>query len=52
MRYSDKTIREAEKVMKDGEAAGYSYWKMAVSMKAAILTAEKNAKRRWLYTRR
>lgn len=41
MRYSDKTIREAEKVMKDGEAAGYSYWKMAVSMKAAILTAEK-----------
>lgn len=41
MRYSDKTIREAEKAMKDGEAAGYSYWKMAVSMKAAILTAEK-----------
>ena len=39
--YSDKTIREAEKAMKDGEAAGYSYWKMAVSMKAAILTAEK-----------
>lgn len=41
MKYSDKTIREAEKAMKDGEAAGYSYWKMAVSMKAAILTAEK-----------
>lgn len=41
MRYSDKTIRKAEKAMKDGEAAGYSYWKMAVSMKAAILTAEK-----------
>ncbi len=41
MKYSDKTIREAEKAMKDGEAAGYSYWKIAVSMKAAILTAEK-----------
>lgn len=45
MKYSDKTIREAEKAMKDGEAAGYSYWKMAVSMKAAILTAEKKTRR-------
>ena len=33
--------RAAVEAMKDGEAAGYSYWKMAVSMKAAILTAEK-----------
>ena len=41
IRYSDDTIREAEKAMAGGEAAGYSYWKMATSMKAAILTAEK-----------
>lgn len=41
MRYSDATIKEAEKAMGDGEAAGYSYWKMATSMKAAVLTAEK-----------
>lgn len=41
IRYSDSTIREAEKAMADGEVSGYSYWKMATSMKAAILTAEK-----------
>lgn len=41
MKYSDATIKEAEKAMESGEAAGYSYWKMAVSMKAAILTAGK-----------
>lgn len=41
IRYSDDTIREAEKAMAGGEAAEYSYWKMATSMKAAILTAEK-----------
>lgn len=41
IKYSDDTIREAEKAMDKGEAAGYSYWKMATSMKAAVLTAEK-----------
>lgn len=41
MKYSDETVREAEKAMQGGETAGYSYWKMAVSMKAAILTAGK-----------
>lgn len=41
MKYSDDTIKEAEKAMENGEAAGYSYWKMATSMKAAVLTAEK-----------
>ena len=41
IKYSDDTIREAEKAMDNGEAAGYSYWKMATSMKAAVLTAEK-----------
>lgn len=41
MRYSDETIKEAEKAMEGGETTGYSYWKMAMSMKAAILTAEK-----------
>lgn len=46
MKYSDATIKEAEKAMESGEAAGYSYWKMAVSMKAAILTAGKNGRRR------
>lgn len=29
MKYSDATIKEAEKAMESGEAAGYSYWKMA-----------------------
>ena len=41
MKYSDETVLEAEKAMQGGETAGYSYWKMAVSMKAAILTAGK-----------
>ena len=48
MKYSDATIKEAEKAMESGEAAGYSYWKMAVSMKAAILTAGKKRRRRRL----
>lgn len=46
MKYSDETVREAEKAMQGGETAGYSYWKMAVSMKAAILTAGKNGRKR------
>ena len=41
MKYSDETVREAEKAMQGGETAGYSYWKMAIAMKAAILTAGK-----------
>lgn len=45
IKYSDDTIREAEKAMDNGEAAGYSYWKMATSMKAAVLTAEKNGRK-------
>lgn len=45
IKYSDDTIREAEKAMDNGEATGYSYWKMATSMKAAVLTAEKNGRK-------
>lgn len=41
MKYSEITLNEAQKAMMGGDTTGYSYWKMAASMKAAILTAEK-----------
>lgn len=44
MEYCDKTIRETEEELKNDESAGYSYWKMALYMKAAILSSEKDRK--------
>lgn len=52
MKYSEITLNEAQKAMMGGDTTGYSYWKMAASMKAAILTAEKSVTKRFHYIRR
>lgn len=44
LEYCDKTIRETEREMENDAPAGYSYWRMALFLKAAILSARKDRK--------
>lgn len=41
MKYSDQTIEQAARAMEAELPAGFDYWKMAMFMKAAILSVEK-----------
>ena len=41
MKYSERTIEQSSNAMKAGLPAGFDYWKMAMFMKAAILSIDK-----------
>lgn len=41
MKYSEQTIEQSSDAMQKGLSAGFDYWKMAMFMKAAILSLEK-----------
>lgn len=44
MEYCNKTIKKTEQEMEDDTLTGYSYWRMALFLKAAILSSKKDRK--------
>lgn len=44
MDYCEKTIKETEQEMDNDVPTGYSYWRMALFLKAAILSSQKDRK--------
>lgn len=44
MEYCNKTIKKTEEEMENDTSTGYSYWRMALFLKAAILSSKKDRK--------